>query len=542
MKTVMEDIFSVELHPCETIEDYQNDKDGYKPLFTHHFFNPEYRNDSIKWVKYDIYYLVDTFEIFIKVKGQLVNSCNRENIQEALSTVYKSVFKNIPEYTLIKDEQTFIDILLHKSSGTYKFIPPGRMVMENSIDDYSTFQLRYCTFKDEITEKDVGEVDEQDPGSIYMKSTLSKQIYFYDNSKSDKIDLSRETIEDLSKDGSFNNSVINEILESKLALRSQNSPKVKLSVQECVTDYSIPSNFKVLHRRIEWFYHWFIDGVSDITYDHRWVVLIPLVLKRNRKMHKPSETNSLQSALTSNEDFERRRIEQEYDIQTHITKQDLGAISMFNSESSGDDKDAYTISIVGMVTTYSYFTISGNRLRISQFMIMPNYSGKGFGLMVLEMIYRMAILDKNVREVSVEDPTSTFSILRYIVIMKMCFDSAHISPNMLYSDIEEPAYASVKEWVVKVCKESKYNASRIVEILQLTVILHPISRLPYTLTKTAPGTASDHYLKLSNGSEAYVNYVANLMKRIRSEEIRRLGKVDHFNLGTSSINAVNHVG
>ncbi|CRG93195.1 histone acetyltransferase, putative [Plasmodium gallinaceum] len=56
-------------------------------------------------------------------------------------------------------------------------------------------------------------------------------------------------------------------------------------------DYTIKDNFELLHRKVEWFYHWFIESASNIEYDYRWSVILPYIVFKYDNNKKFSENN-----------------------------------------------------------------------------------------------------------------------------------------------------------------------------------------------------------------------------------------------------------
>jgi histone acetyltransferase 1 len=68
---------------------------------------------------------------------------------------------------------------------------------------------------------------------------------------------------------------------------------------------------------------------------------------------------------------------------------------------------------VGFVTCYDYFSYPQSiRKRISQFLILPPFQGKGHGGRIYRFLYRRFLADSKVVDVTVEDPTEEFSDMR----------------------------------------------------------------------------------------------------------------------------------
>uniref|UniRef100_A0A3B0MYH9 Histone acetyl transferase HAT1 N-terminus, putative n=1 Tax=Theileria annulata TaxID=5874 RepID=A0A3B0MYH9_THEAN len=560
--------FTVMFHPCENLDNYLKNTYSFSPYYTHHFFNNDLNTSAIQWVRYDVYYIVDTYELFIKVSGQLYMSKEDSDIRKSLYTVYNSIYSKIPEYTLILDEPTFKHLLYIRSVGTQKFIPPGRIIAEIPLDNSLIFQLRYCVFQEEsntpnnspngsanqksyykrLSSED-SYIPEMTDKSIYFKNTLDKD--YFDS------DLYDECYINISHKGNFDNCLIYDIIKFINKSSSDKHKNTRKSTYDRL-DFSVQENFNILHRRLEWFYHWFIEGASNIKPDSRWSVFIPLIiLTYDSYDHEyKTTTNSISNLLTSNEEFEKCILNRSSDLNSQsirlkIVQQPIGTISdmvHFKNKRTHLSKklkqtaSQYNVSIIGMVTAYYFFTLNHDRLRISQFMIFPNYWGKGFGLWVLEFIYRMAIMDSNVREITVEDPTSAFLILRYVVALKICFESKLIDPKILYGNnksgfgilklFSKESTIPSKDKISSVCKESKACSSKLVEILQLASILpYPISSQKlvnqYT-NKRQKINDIDVKLSLFIQSDTYMDYCDKLKNKIKFEEIKGNGNTKNI--------------
>ncbi|UKJ89753.2 histone acetyltransferase [Theileria orientalis] len=553
--------FTVLFHPCENLDNYVNNTYTYRPLYTHHFFTNDDNNSAIQWVRYDVYYIVDTFELFIKVSGQLYMSKEESEIRRALYVVYKSIYTHIPEYTLILDESTFKHLLYMRSVGSNRFIPPGRIIVEIPLDNSSIFQLRYCLF-DENSNSPTSSSSTPDYSKYHGKRLgvdddeylefSDKSIYFrnpLDSINFDE-DIYNECYMNISHKGNFDNCLIYDIV-SHINKNPRDRPKHVRKATFDRLNFSNPENFAILHRRLEWFYHWFIEGASNIKTDSRWSIFIPMIIFTHNVDNDHSRTsNPISKMLTSNDDFKKsiaNRLEdlKEESIRQMILEQHLGVISelvnLKNRRSPtsklGNSNKSFSVTILGMVTAYYFFTINKDRLRISQFMIFPNYNGKGFGLWVLEFIYRFGIMDSGVREITVEDPTSTFMVLRYIVALKLCFESSLVDPHILYGNdrnsmrifkiFSKESSIPSREYISSICKESKSHASKLVEILQLANILpNPISTdffVSRLSNKRQKISNIDVKMSLFVQSDMYIDYCDKLKNKLKFDELKTTG-------------------
>ena len=73
-----------------------------------------------------------------------------------------------------------------------------------------------------------------------------------------------------------------------------------------------------------------------------------------------------------------------------------------------------------------------SRLRISQFLILPPYQSSGHGSALYNAIYSEALADSTIQELTVEDPSEEFDVLRDIndwKVLEPRFAAAHIKIN-----------------------------------------------------------------------------------------------------------------
>eukprot|EP00920_Eleutheroschizon_duboscqi_P026709 GHVT01065520.1.p2 GENE.GHVT01065520.1~~GHVT01065520.1.p2 ORF type:complete len:551 (+),score=24.64 GHVT01065520.1:351-2003(+) len=240
------------------------------------------------------------------------------------------------------------------------------------------------------------------------------------------------------------------------------------------------SEFNSLHRRMEWFLHWFIESASPIDHDERWRVLLPYIVrhksnidipmpsikeaKENRIAARPSKSAAKKRGRST--DVEQNEMHGETDVESrHITWH-----------------------LAGISTTYTFFTIGKDRRRISQFMVLPHMQGKGIGGRILEYISIKAALDDSVCEVTVEDPAPSFKQLRDVISLKVCFDSGELPRECLYPEdyarqaakrsshlkYHETGYIPQKKDFVQIVKESPKQCTRMQEIIRLARIMpHP---------------------------------------------------------------------
>ncbi|CEL92990.1 unnamed protein product [Vitrella brassicaformis CCMP3155] len=151
----------------------------------------------------------------------------------------------------------------------------------------------------------------------------------------------------------------------------------EIQVRRCGFDDD-DDEFKSLHRQMEWFLHWFIEGIEEIEQDEKWHVYFA---------------------------YERPH--------SH------------NLRSSGGPG---CLSVCGFATTYTKAYTFRSLLRVSQFLIFPHYQRKGVGTDLLEMIYKQALDDPKVKQIGVERPAPAFVQLHDVVTIKLAIDRNLVSP------------------------------------------------------------------------------------------------------------------
>lgn len=210
-------------------------------------------------------------------------------------------------------------------------------------------------------------------------------------------------------------------------------------------------NFQILHRRIEWFLHWYIESASSIDQEDRWAVWLPVVKRKQ------------------------------------------------------------SFIILGLVTTYLFFSIPKSRMRISQVLIFPQYQGKGLGCSLLDMIYNFAIKDEDIMEITVEDPALSMMQLRDILTIEILLRNNVIkkeslkplknedllkilqNPNGSINILKDVAmtcfpsqtWENVKERIHKYTKESPRQIAR------LLVLISFFRYLPNPLPKIEPNNQDE---------------------------------------------------
>lgn len=213
-------------------------------------------------------------------------------------------------------------------------------------------------------------------------------------------------------------------------------------------------NFQTLHRRIEWFLHWYIESASSIDQEDRWTIWLPVVKRK-------------QSFL-----------------------------------------------ILGLITTYLFFSIPKSRMRISQVLVFPQYQGKGFGSLFMDVIYDSAIKDDEIMEITVEDPALSMIQLRDIltieillrnnVIKKDCLKplkseellkilqnpngSTNILKDVAMTCFPSQTWEEVKEKIHRYTKESPRQIARLLVLISFFRYLpNPLPNIEFNLEDEVRG-------------------------------------------------------
>ncbi|OEH79289.1 histone lysine acetyltransferase hat1 [Cyclospora cayetanensis] len=165
-----------------------------------------------------------------------------------------------------------------------------------------------------------------------------------------------------------------------------------------------------------------------------------------------------------------------------------------NKESSPPGRGALPwIEVVGCITTYSFYAMTGGeKLRISQVLVFPQFQGRGLGFRLMECIYTLALQNPRVSAVLVENPAPSFSQLRDAVLLSLCFSSGLLSPQLLRPswEREEPLIIEsngvdnkesqktathlpqkAREILSSFTKETPAQITRLLDILQLAELL-----------------------------------------------------------------------
>ncbi|CAN7980282.1 unnamed protein product [Ixodes pacificus] len=176
----------------------------------------------------------------------------------------------------------------------------------------------------------------------------------------------------------------------------------------------------------------------------------------------------------------------------------------------------------GYATVYRYYAYPSNiRPRISQMFILPPFQKKGLGAEMLQGIYNYYTGCRDVIDITVEDPSSTFIRLRDFVDSKNCLTLPSYSRQHLHKGFSEEMRKEAQEKF----KLNKKQARRVYEILRLRV------------TNTAnPGQYQKYRLEVKNRLNApYQRQKADV------EKLQRTMSPEEFEATMQCLNAQNRI-
>jgi histone acetyltransferase 1 len=138
---------------------------------------------------------------------------------------------------------------------------------------------------------------------------------------------------------------------------------------------------------------------------------------------------------------------------------------MYEKYKTSEGNDAY--AFVGYSTVYNFFAYPANiRPRVSQMLILPPFQRQGLGVNLLRTIYTHYRGDTKVKEITVEDPSDDFELLRDYVDARDCMKLPSYSVENLKNGFSD----KMLEETSKQLKMTKRQARRMFELLRLRSI------------------------------------------------------------------------
>eukprot|EP01134_Creolimax_fragrantissima_P003096 CFRG3096T1 len=160
---------------------------------------------------------------------------------------------------------------------------------------------------------------------------------------------------------------------------------------------------------------------------------------------------------------------------------------------------------MGFSTLYNFYAYPEHiRPRISQFLLMPNYQRQGHGEQLLGAIYGDHEGNANVKDLTAEDPTNEFILLRDYVTSKICWpklvscgiNSEGLVDNATIKAIAEQ-YKISKQQLIRTAEAfilSKINRSEVTSLKKYRLL---VKRRLHTLLKEQLDTIDEKKEKLA---------------------------------------------
>lgn len=131
------------------------------------------------------------------------------------------------------------------------------------------------------------------------------------------------------------------------------------------------------------------------------------------------------------------------------------------------------------MTLFSFLNpIHGCKLRVCQALILPSYQGSGLGKELLLHVYRSNQQNREIAELTVEDPCPGFQALRDAVDLEWYM---HIHPDMEKSNGEDQNKTRSADDLSKRLKITKAQATFVLEALEYIHVVNSVA------SKVAPG-------------------------------------------------------
>lgn len=141
----------------------------------------------------------------------------------------------------------------------------------------------------------------------------------------------------------------------------------------------------------------------------------------------------------------------------------MQALSCFRFEKYSESGNP-RYAIAGYVTVYQYYAYPEHqRQRISQMLVLPPFQRKGLGSRLLDTVQRYFWQNKNVIDITVEDPSDEFIRLRDFVDCRNCMKLETFNPDNLKKGFSPEMAEEAK----KTFKIGKKQARQVYEILRL---------------------------------------------------------------------------
>ncbi|KAK7586005.1 hypothetical protein V9T40_003881 [Parthenolecanium corni] len=138
---------------------------------------------------------------------------------------------------------------------------------------------------------------------------------------------------------------------------------------------------------------------------------------------------------------------------------------MYEKYTTKENESAYAVT--GLTTVYEYYAYPNNkRPRISQMLILPPFQNQGLAVHLMNSMYKFYSTDKNVIDITVEDPTDGCQAIRDFIDLCRCENLPCFSNENLKKGYKKEIENELREKF----QIHKKQARRIYEILLLRTI------------------------------------------------------------------------
>jgi len=188
------------------------------------------------------------------------------------------------------------------------------------------------------------------------------------------------------------------------------------------------------------------------------------------------------------------------------------AIFPFSYEKYKNNDGQWQYATAGYTTVYEYYAYPQNkRPRISQMLILPPFQKLGLATQMVETIYKFYQTQKNVVDITVEDPSEEFQRLRNFVDARSCKELKSFARAEIMKGFN-------KEMVREAREALKLNPRQVRKVYELL-------RLFYTNVKD---------------EKEYRSYRLEVKKRLNAvyyKQLKDLKKMERFKMDTEMLRA-----
>uniref|UniRef100_A0A1A9VNB3 Histone acetyltransferase type B catalytic subunit n=1 Tax=Glossina austeni TaxID=7395 RepID=A0A1A9VNB3_GLOAU len=140
------------------------------------------------------------------------------------------------------------------------------------------------------------------------------------------------------------------------------------------------------------------------------------------------------------------------------------------------DNGDWLYAVVGYTTVYEYYAYPQHiRPRVSQMLVLPPFQKLGVGTIFLETIYKYYQNQKNVLDITVEDPSDDFQRMRSFVDARLCMSLKSFGSNEIKKGFTKNMINEAKQFL----KLNPRQCRKVYEVLRL-LYTHIHDKADYT--------------------------------------------------------------